>query len=658
MLLFFSRLGDPLERVSFDLPFLFTPPVPAVDVVVVTMNERTYRNTELNGTNDYPVFDRATHARFVDKLKADGARVVVFDLFFADSDPMNGDAALAEAITNHGKVVLVAEVEESGNPEFPGTTTNKPLDIYVDLPGCIIAVPNVFPGVVRRFPPEGDYLPTVPFAAAVAAGARAEPNPSSPRWVAYYGDRNALPTEEYQSAIGRPPGYFANKVVFIGGKPEIDYMLGKADEFATAFTRRSDEMMRGVELQATMYLNLVRNEWLVRLPWWGELLLILGAGALFGWGATKFNPTKGAVVAIAEALVFSVIAIVVFWTFRTWMNWVLIAWVQAPVAWAAAALVHSRTVAEQKETLEEELESIKSNLPARQAEGQSGPMPGVLDNVRPAEGNAGTLVIPNYELLRVIGEGAFGQVWLARSLIGGFRSIKIVHRTEDRPFEREFAGVRNFGEISEMHPGWVKIFHVGKDDAGGFFYYVMETADDLTLGRAIDPARYTPKTLGRLVVEHRWLPVADCIEIGIKLADAIAALHRLELVHRDLKPSNIIFVNDSPKLADIGLVARAGGHKSVAGTMQFIPDEGMGTPQADIFSFGRLLYQIATGSEPAFFPGLPVTVNRRKDVRELMQLMEIINIACAPKEQDRFQSAVDLREELIHLQRRLYGKQK
>src|SRR5688500_11421619 len=77
-----SRLGDGLARLSFDVPFVFRPDAPAVVVVVVTMNELTYDNPELNGTNQYPVFDRATHARFLDKLREDGAPVVVFDIFF------------------------------------------------------------------------------------------------------------------------------------------------------------------------------------------------------------------------------------------------------------------------------------------------------------------------------------------------------------------------------------------------------------------------------------------------------------------------------------------------------------------------------------------------------------------------------------------------
>src|SRR5215475_9174435 len=89
---------------------------------------------------------------------------------------------------------------------------------------------------------------------------------------------------------------------------------------------------------------------------------------------------------------------------------------------------------------------------------------------------AGT-VIPEHELLRPIASGAYGQVWLARSSLGALRAVKIVHRANfdhDRPFEREFAGIKAFEPISRSHDGLVDLLQVGRDDAAGYFYYVME----------------------------------------------------------------------------------------------------------------------------------------------------------------------------------------
>src|SRR5215471_9833821 len=90
-------------------------------------------------------------------------------------------------------------------------------------------------------------------------------------------------------------------------------------------------------------------------------------------------------------------------------------------------------------------------------------------------------LIPDYELISRIGIGAYGDVWLARSTLGTFRAVKIVARgsfEHDQPFEREFKGIQRFEPISLTHESQVKILHVGRNDAAGYFYYVMELADD------------------------------------------------------------------------------------------------------------------------------------------------------------------------------------
>src|SRR5262245_26551349 len=83
--------------------------------------------------------------------------------------------------------------------------------------------------------------------------------------------------------------------------------------------------------------------------------------------------------------------------------------------------------------------------------------------------------IPEHELLRPIASGAYGQVWLARTALGAYRAVKIVQRANfahDRPFEREFAGIKAFEPISRAHEGFVDLLQVGRDDKEGYFYYV------------------------------------------------------------------------------------------------------------------------------------------------------------------------------------------
>src|SRR5262249_35199906 len=89
-------------------------------------------------------------------------------------------------------------------------------------------------------------------------------------------------------------------------------------------------------------------------------------------------------------------------------------------------------------------------------------------------------IIPDYELQRRIGRGAYGEVWLARNVTGSYVAVKVVTRGAfdyDRPFEREFEGIKRFEPISRSDASQVAILHVGRGE--GFFYYVMELADSV-----------------------------------------------------------------------------------------------------------------------------------------------------------------------------------
>ena len=77
-----------------------------------------------------------------------------------------------------------------------------------------------------------------------------------------------------------------------------------------------------------------------------------------------------------------------------------------------------------------------------------------------------------------------------------------------------------------------------------------------------------------------------------------------------MKPSNIIFVNGVPKLADIGLVTGVDATRSYVGTEGFAPPEGPGTPQGDLYSLGKVLYEAATGKDRQEFPELPTLLAR------------------------------------------------
>lgn len=258
-------------------------------------------------------------------------------------------------------------------------------------------------------------------------------------------------------------------------------------------------------------------------------------------------------------------------------------------------------------------------------------------------------LIPDHEVLRVIGRGAYGEIWLARSLTGAFRAVKVVHRTtfeSERAFQREFQGMSSFEPISRAHPGFVDILHVGRTSE--YLYYIMELADDHKDGRNIDVLNYVPRTLKTDVDRHRRLPAAESIQLGISLTQALQALHEHGLTHRDIKPSNIIFIDGVPKLADIGLVA-ATGQRSFVGTEGYVPPEGPGTPQADIFSLGKVLYEMSTGKDRLDFPELDSELTCRPDKEGLLRLNDVLINACAGETRKRYASASAMHADLCRL---------
>jgi serine/threonine protein kinase len=241
------------------------------------------------------------------------------------------------------------------------------------------------------------------------------------------------------------------------------------------------------------------------------------------------------------------------------------------------------------------------------------------------------LSIPDHELIECIGRGSYGEVWRARNVVGTGRAVKVVLRERfgsERPYEREFAGIQKFEPVSRRHEGVVDILHLGRAADGSHFYYVMELADDvssefgvLSSTSAANPAKeisrkepegseaklrsYMPKTLRAVLQSRGRLPLSEVVELGADLCGALAHLHLHGLVHRDVKPSNLIYAGGRPKLADIGLVTGLDEARSFVGTEGYIPPEGPGSVQADLYSLGKVLYEAATGKDRHDFPDLP-----------------------------------------------------
>lgn len=261
--------------------------------------------------------------------------------------------------------------------------------------------------------------------------------------------------------------------------------------------------------------------------------------------------------------------------------------------------------------------------------------------------------IPDHELLHLIGRGSYGEVWLARNVMGTYRAAKIVRRgtfDSDHPYEREFAGIQKFEPVSRSHEGLVQVLHVGRNEAEGYFYYVMELADDTVHGVTIHPETYQPRTLRGAIGHAGDVTLETLLDQALALAAALGHLHKNGLLHRDLKPSNIIFVQGRPKLADIGLVADVGASRSFVGTEGFIPPEGPGTPAADLYSLGKLLYEAATGLDRMKFPEIPPAWLELPRGHGWLEFHEIILKACEGQAQRRYRNAGELQADLALLQ--------
>jgi len=277
--------------------------------------------------------------------------------------------------------------------------------------------------------------------------------------------------------------------------------------------------------------------------------------------------------------------------------------------------------------------------------------------------------VPDHQLLHPIAAGAYGEVWLCRNIVGSLRAVKIVRQdshSSAESFAREFKGLQKFEPVSRSHEGLVDILTLGLLTEPAGFYYIMELADaqetpkgqtkDQTTNTSSSGSRlgtsatYAPRTLRAELKLRGALPADEVIQLGLKLCAALNHLHAQGLVHRDVKPSNILFVGGEPKLADAGLVAAVDDARSLVGTAGYIAPEGPGTPQADLYALGKVLYEAAFGKDRQEFPAIPAEVTSRPDHDRLLELNAILLKACAVDERERYQSADELRADLELLQ--------
>ena len=206
-----------------------------------------------------------------------------------------------------------------------------------------------------------------------------------------------------------------------------------------------------------------------------------------------------------------------------------------------------------------------------------------------------------YEIVAAVGAGGMGEVYQARdSRLGRTVAIKVLPQEvaadpdRRRRFEQEARAVSALN-----HPHICTLYDVGRD--GGVDFLVMEFLDGQTLAERLHQGR---------------LPLAQALEYGAQIADALSAAHHHGIVHRDLKPANIVLTKNGAKLLDFGLakfrpvalpVATAATAAQpavtvpgiVLGTVPYMAPEQLegkaADARTDLFAFGCVLYEMLTG---------------------------------------------------------------
>ncbi len=208
----------------------------------------------------------------------------------------------------------------------------------------------------------------------------------------------------------------------------------------------------------------------------------------------------------------------------------------------------------------------------------------------------------HYEILAPIGAGGMGEVYRARDpRLGRDVALKVLPRDvmsdpeRRRRFEQE---ARTASALN--HPNILTVFDIGED--AGMPYLVSELVDGESL---------------RSIVQRGAVPSKKLVEIAAQIADGLQAAHAAPVVHRDIKPDNILLTRDGrPKIVDFGLARSSSpigpdeatrtqpltSEGVVRGTASYMsPEQARGERvdfRSDQFSFGIVLYEMATGRKP------------------------------------------------------------
>lgn len=327
-------VGEFLIQKSYDVPYVvrdyvLKKDISVTNVLIAYMDEDSHKQLE----QDYDqAWDRRVHAAFVDRLRQEGAAAAVFDIVF-DRDKGEEDKVFGSALRKMGKVVLAADnapVRQTG----AGHQAIVPTDVLMeavmgaDLESQIedmkafrrhVGIDEVVSDSdfqVRRhreFHPNDQVYPLSWVVADLmdASVTRQEGAWMAEYWINYYGPpREVIPNFSYWRLFDTnyfKPGYFKDKVVFVGASLLTGYSGQRKDSYKSPYPRKfraqgeggtyeNAEPIPGVEVQATMFLNLMRGDWLTRVNNSSQFWLIIWVGFLTSLGLMIVRPVRALVL--------------------------------------------------------------------------------------------------------------------------------------------------------------------------------------------------------------------------------------------------------------------------------------------------------------------------------------------------------------------------
>jgi serine/threonine protein kinase len=187
-----------------------------------------------------------------------------------------------------------------------------------------------------------------------------------------------------------------------------------------------------------------------------------------------------------------------------------------------------------------------------------------------------------YQLVRQLGEGGFGRVWLAEDVLIAGRHVAVKQLKSDAIGNTSLL-IEEMHHLSSLdHPHGVKFLHHFQDDEN--LYLVMEhcaggSVDAFTRRRPLDQAKV-----------FAW---------GKTLTDTLAAVHRHGVVHHDIKPQNLLLTDDGRlKVADFGVANRNWGTRAYMAPELSLGEASSDDVRIDIYALGITLLELLLGNNP------------------------------------------------------------